>query len=835
MNARLAVAVTALLAATLSFPLRAQDDAEDDPSRGVARISLINGDVSVRRGDTGEFVSAAINSPVVALDRVVTGVNSRAEIQLDYANYMRLADDAEVRLSQLEYRRYQLQVARGLVTYSVLRDSDAQVEISTPALSVRPLKRGVYRINVRSDGTTEITVRKGEVEIFTPQGSERLKSGRTMLARGTDANPEVQVASAAGKDGWDEWNDHRNSDLDRSQNDSYRYVSRDVYGAEDLYGQGDWIYSAPYGYVWAPRVAAGWAPYRYGRWTWMDWYGWSWVSYDPWGWAPYHYGRWFYSSNRWCWWPGGMGGRHYWRPGLVAWVGWGGGGIGVGFGHVGWIPLAPYERYSPWYGRNYYGGFRNRNYIDNSVTIVNNININNTYRNSRVNNAITGINGSEFGNGRGRYQAYNSRDLGQASVVRGQVPYAPGRESLRYSDRESRVTRASNDNERFYSRGSPAKIDRVSFEDQRRGMEQVNRRTFGEGAERASRGSESSPESVGGRQAGGFTRGGESGGRSEALTDSGGRSSRGESGWRRFGDPSGRSAEANRGAGSGRGFESGRSESGRTGESVGADRGTERGMDRGGRTEADGWRRLGSSSGRSSDNEASRQGGFGNTGGGRSAGEASDRSSRPSANDRGTGWRRFGDPGSTGNSRGMDRYQEGSSGRSSRGYEATESGSDRSSGSFGRSSDRGASRSTDGYSGRTYDRGSSRESYGSPSRESYGGAGRGSYGGREQRYEAPRVSPPIVRERPSGSYGGSYGGSSGGRSSGGGFGGRESGPSFGGRSSGGGPGFGGGGGGGRSSGGGSGPSFSGGGGGGGGRSSGGGGGSRGGGGGGRNR
>ena len=810
MNARLAVAVTAILAATLSFPLRAQDDAEDDPSRGVARISLINGDVSVRRGDTGEFVAAAINSPVIALDRVVTGVNSRAEIQLDYANYMRLADDAEVRLSQLEYRRYQVQVARGLVTYSVLRDSDAQVEIATPALSVRPVKRGVYRINVRSDGTTEITVRKGEVEIFTPQGSERLKSGRTMLARGTDANPEVQVASAGGRDGWDEWNDHRNSDLERSQNDSYRYVSRDVYGAEDLYGQGDWVYSAPYGYVWAPRVAAGWAPYRYGRWTWMDWYGWSWVSYDPWGWAPYHYGRWFYSSNRWCWWPGGMGGRHYWRPGLVAWVGWGGGGIGVGFGHVGWIPLAPYERYNAWYGRNYYGGFRNRNYIDNSVTIVNNININNTYRNSRVNNAITGINGNEFGQGRGRYQAFNSRDLGQASVVRGQVPYAPGRDSLRYSDRDTRITRASNENERFYSRGSPAKIDRVPFEDQRRGMEQVNRRTFGESAERAARGSAQTP----GRQAGEFTRGGEAGTRSESLTDPGTRSSRTESGWRRFGDPSGRSAEAVRGNGSGRGFESGRgSDSGRgAGSGRSADTGNSGqdrtgSIDRGNRSDSDGWRRLGSGSGRSSENEANRQSAPGNFGSGRSVGESSGRSAdaggdrstsgagrgvteRPQSNDRSTGWRRFGDPGSSGNTRSIDRSQEGSSGRSNRGSDFTENNA----GSFGRSVDRGSSRSSEGYSGRTYDRGSSRESY----------------GGREQRYEAPRVSPPIVRERPSGSYGGSYGG----RSSGGG-----GSPSFGGgggRSSGGGgsPSFGGGGGGGGRSGGGGGGRSSGGGGGG---------------------
>src|SRR5205823_12221825 len=133
----------------------------------------------------------------------------------------------------------------------------------------------------------------------------------------------------------------RDHELDRSQ--SYRYVSRDVYGADDLDPYGQWVQDPSYGYVWSPRVAAGWAPYREGRWVWIDWYGWSWLSYDPWGWAPYHYGRWYvHPTYGWCWYPGatGFGARHYWSPGLVAFVGFGG-----GFNHVGWVPLAPGRPY----------------------------------------------------------------------------------------------------------------------------------------------------------------------------------------------------------------------------------------------------------------------------------------------------------------------------------------------------------------------------------------------------------------------------------------------------------------------------------------------------------
>src|SRR5260370_35568830 len=96
---------------------------QEDPGRTAARISLINGEVSVRRGDSGEWVAAAINAPLVLEDRISTGPSSRAEVQLDSANIIRLGANSEVRVAQLEYHRYRRQVPHGTVTYHVLRDS----------------------------------------------------------------------------------------------------------------------------------------------------------------------------------------------------------------------------------------------------------------------------------------------------------------------------------------------------------------------------------------------------------------------------------------------------------------------------------------------------------------------------------------------------------------------------------------------------------------------------------------------------------------------------------------------------------------------------------------
>src|SRR4051794_40617037 len=89
---------------------------EEDPGRGVARISVISGDVSVRRGDSGDWVAAAVNAPLVVQDQVSTAAGSRAEVQFDSANMLRVGADSEVRLTELESRRYQMQLVRGTVT-----------------------------------------------------------------------------------------------------------------------------------------------------------------------------------------------------------------------------------------------------------------------------------------------------------------------------------------------------------------------------------------------------------------------------------------------------------------------------------------------------------------------------------------------------------------------------------------------------------------------------------------------------------------------------------------------------------------------------------------------
>lgn len=767
----------------------AQDDVQEQ-GRGVARLSLISGDVSVRRGDTNEWVAAAINAPLMTEDRVLTAAGSRTEVQFDASNFARLGDGAELRLADIENRRYLVRLASGTMIWRVLRDRTAEVEISTPSIAVRPTRKGVYRITVNGDGSTEVTVRSGEAEIFTPQGSERLRSGRTLMARGDASAPEFRTVAGNLMDDFDRWSQSRDRDLERSQ--SYRYVSQDIYGVEDLDGHGRWVNTPEYGQVWVPATSVGWAPYRNGRWSWIDYYGWSWVSYDPWGWAPYHYGRWFHQVGiGWCWWPGRVSARHFWSPALVGFFGWGGGGfnvgIGVGFGNWGWVPLAPFERFHPWYGRGYYGGFRNAGYVNNSVNITN-INVTNVYRNARFNDGVTVINGQDFGRGSVNHIRYDRNQLNNASFVRGQLPAAPGRESIRWSDRAVNVQPGtSRGDDRFFSRSQPSRIDRVPFENQRAAMQDVSRRTFG-GENNAAAGDRGGDwrgnVSRGDVATGGgniMERGGARAEQPVGRSDlaGGGASPRGEinrggdaGGWRRFGDAGG-SAGASR---------ADLNQGGQGGGAGAASRGdiNRSDMNRGGDT--GGWRRFGDAGtrGDSADrggattrgemNRSGDTGGFGRSGDAGVRGDSMDRGGSVSRGSDANGWRRFGDAGGS-------RGSTGDTGATTRGGQdrGGDSGWNRlGGGSRGDVNGGATTRGNDGWNRMGGSRGGVEPSRTAPAptirdRGGFGGSierngggmrspspDRGSRGGD---FGGGRMSGPVVRERSSGG-GGGFGGMS---------------------------------------------------------------------------
>jgi hypothetical protein len=419
-------------------------DPASDRQHCVARISIAQGDVNVKRGDSGQLTAAAMNAPLMAQDELQTSGGSRAEVEFDSANLVRLAPDTDVRIADLQYQRYQIQLAAGTIIYRVLRNSAAQSEIDTPSIAVRPTREGEYRISVLPDGTSEITVRSGEVEIFSPRGSQREGPGHSTLVRGNPSDPEFQNTYEIARDQFDDWNEGRDRDLLGSQ--SYARVSPDVDGADDLDRYGNWVPSQ-YGDVWAPQTAGtNWSPYSNGYWTWTNYYGWTWVDYAPWGWAPYHYGRWFWNGGYgWCWWPGPRVGFQLWSPALVGFFGWGGG--------LGWVSLAPYEAFHPWWGHAWRPGYGYGFYNRGGYGMGAHFNVLSTYRNAAFRGGALTASFDRFGGPGIRFNTASRLQLTNASLVRGSVPVTPNRNSFLFSSRPAVANPrfASAGNRQFFS------------------------------------------------------------------------------------------------------------------------------------------------------------------------------------------------------------------------------------------------------------------------------------------------------------------------------------------------------------------------------------------------
>ena len=548
---------------------QAQAEPQSEPSSSVARISLTHGDVSTQRGDSGDWATAALNQPMVSSDKISTGINSRAEVQLDSANILRLGDSTLASIAGLSRNQIQVQLQRGLIDYSVFKGTEAQVEIDTANAAVRPAQKdGIYRIEINAEGETVVIVRQGSVEIATPQGNTQIEKGQMAIVRGTSEDAQYKLSAAPSNDQWDSWNNERNRLIYDAQ--SWGKTNRYYTGSEDLDANGRWVTVPDYGPVWSPAVGPGWAPYRSGRWVWEPGWGWTWVSSEPWGWAPYHYGRWFVYNSSWVWWPGPAYGypryRPVWAPAYVSFFGFGGGvgvGVGFGFGSVGWLPIGPCDRFYPWYGR--YGSRYN-------VVNVTNINIYNgrgrgfggyaplraggAYSNlrlasvnERVRGGISTVPTGQFGTGRSRPVGVNGETFRSGHMIAGNLPVVPTRSALSVTNRPAAASTIPRGGaqQRFFSQARPAPAPQ-SFDRQVSQMRQSMQRNGAGTGQTFSRGDRFGQNSVGGATGAGQSaiarptpgvRTPSSGGFSNpsgVQAERTGRSATSNDGWRRFSD-----------------------------------------------------------------------------------------------------------------------------------------------------------------------------------------------------------------------------------------------------------------------------------------------------------
>lgn len=318
---------------------------EPDPPDRAARLSYLEGEVSMQPAGEEEWAPAIVNRPLTTGDKLWSERDARAEVQVGPAA-VRLGSNTGFSFLNVDDDTIQMRLTAGVLNVSLrtLRDSE-HIEIDTPNVALSLLRPGNYRVEVNDAGdTTVVKVSEGAAQATGGSQDVVVHAQQAVTFRGFD-DLVAQFGTLGAPDEFDSWNLDRDRRGERvASSRTAEYVSPDVTGYEDLEDNGTWSSEPEYGYVWTPsRVAVGWAPYHYGRWVWVSPWGWTWIDDARWGYAPFHYGRWAHVRNRWCWVPGPRHVRAVYAPALV---GWGGAGA-----HVSWFPLGPREIYSP--GRRY--------------------------------------------------------------------------------------------------------------------------------------------------------------------------------------------------------------------------------------------------------------------------------------------------------------------------------------------------------------------------------------------------------------------------------------------------------------------------------------------------
>jgi len=286
------VTILSLLVAYFSqnLTVRAADDDEDDyeVKARVVRISLINGEVTLKRNGNDDWERAQLNFPIVEGDTLASGRESHFEIQIDARNFLRVDANSVLKIVTLRDEGIAVSVIEGTATLRLAKfDHSAEYfEVDAPHTTLAAEKTGLYRIDANHEGKVHLTVRDGgRARIYSETSGFALRDGRSAeLLTDASAEGDWELFPAGDIDAWDHWVSDREGYLAQRMRYDTQYYDNYVYGAEDLDAYGDWSHTDDYGWIWRPHQTIinnynDWAPYRYGNWTWCPPYGWTgWVT-----------------------------------------------------------------------------------------------------------------------------------------------------------------------------------------------------------------------------------------------------------------------------------------------------------------------------------------------------------------------------------------------------------------------------------------------------------------------------------------------------------------------------------------------------------------------------
>lgn len=318
--------------------------------RNQSYVTFDDGASTIRQASDDRDIAVRLNLPIYPGDELRTSRRGRTEVRLADGNVVAVDRNSILRFQSIfdslegDNSSTVLILEQGQAIFHRLERSKSTIRIDTDGASYVSTAGAIYSVEAERGGSDMLAVYEGSVEVRTPAGTSRVRSGEQTKvdARGVYAGNDLL---RGGSSDFERWYLKR---AERHGRGSSRYLDRSLsYADYELNDHGSWIYVSDYGWTWRPRVSSGWRPYHYGSWSHTPSGRLHWVSDEPWGWVPYHYGRWAFSpSYGWVWVPG-SGYSHAW----VYWL--------YGPSYLGWIPAGYYDLYgrysnhlyTPYYAR----------------------------------------------------------------------------------------------------------------------------------------------------------------------------------------------------------------------------------------------------------------------------------------------------------------------------------------------------------------------------------------------------------------------------------------------------------------------------------------------------
>ena len=129
---------------------------DEDPPDLAARLSYLDGNVSMQPAGEQDWADAIVNRPLTTGDKLWTDQGARAEIQVGRAA-VRLSGSTGFSFLNVDDGAIQMRITAGVINVSVRElAGNEQIEIDTPNLALSLLRPGTYRVEVSDDGESSV-------------------------------------------------------------------------------------------------------------------------------------------------------------------------------------------------------------------------------------------------------------------------------------------------------------------------------------------------------------------------------------------------------------------------------------------------------------------------------------------------------------------------------------------------------------------------------------------------------------------------------------------------------------------------------------------------------